>query len=640
MALLRKELRALAPQAVLLALFTSGDVLYRPFAERIDELEWVRVAADIEPGKGGGAAMMLMIFAFVLAYSSLAREHDEGTIEFLYSLPVTRRRVFGVKLLACAMVLLGVHAFGHVTNALLIPWNPQTYSGAQFRASIALSTYLAQSVFALCMLCHGMLASFMRRFGLLPYAVLGWLVMTLEKASPRLAWMNPFGLCEFSYVGERVVLPWAEMAAQSAIALGALALAYALWTTSAERVTGFFARVKTGGGASARVAIPMGCATVLVVFAVLGVLVATSLRSRDDATDTLRDHGVSYQTARARTAHFTFTYPVNLRARALAVMNHAEALYTGVRARLGDTGAAPDVVVDLTEESAEHEGITAWTKVRMTLSGDGSTETHLRHVFAHETTHAVEFRLTDRRMGDHRDDTLMFVEGLAEWVGFEVEPDPEARRLSRIVGAVSFARDRLTVEEALDLSRLRARTDSNLVYPLGETFAQAVVDACGPSAPGELLRAMARPDAAGALHGTAWWQEQLQTIHCDLERVIGAWDAVRADVLTREAAVVETLPRMTFASVQVTGERVRVTATLDRASPPGATYVMRARRDVSTADTDIVGAEGELADDGRTVRYALPRSVLYGRRFELSLGVMLRPGLWPLCEPWQPALAP
>ena len=70
----------------------------------------------------------------------------------------------------CGIVLLGVHAFGHVTNALLIPWNPQTYSGAQFRASIALSTYLAQSVFALCMLCHGMLASFMRRFGLLPTA--------------------------------------------------------------------------------------------------------------------------------------------------------------------------------------------------------------------------------------------------------------------------------------------------------------------------------------------------------------------------------------------------------------------------------------------------------------------------------------
>ena len=82
-ALYRKELRALAPFALLGMLLMSGDMFVRPLTERHDESSWVDIASYIEPTSESSSAWIWMVLAASVAYAAYPREHDEGTIRFL-----------------------------------------------------------------------------------------------------------------------------------------------------------------------------------------------------------------------------------------------------------------------------------------------------------------------------------------------------------------------------------------------------------------------------------------------------------------------------------------------------------------------------------------------------------------------------
>ena len=132
-ALYKKELRGLLPLLGLVALLFGGGFLFRPLSERLDEISWVGQSGHLLPGEGKQYAVLLMIMALVAAYSVFPREHDEGTIELLYALPVSRGGIFAAKALAGWTVLI----IGIVLDQLVGAWvqaiNPQSWSGEQWR---------------------------------------------------------------------------------------------------------------------------------------------------------------------------------------------------------------------------------------------------------------------------------------------------------------------------------------------------------------------------------------------------------------------------------------------------------------------------------------------------------------------------
>ena len=636
MTLVAKELRALLPFSLLAFFVISGDVIFRPLTERLDEGTWTAVSS-IEPGEGGALAFVLAILSFVIAYAALPPEHDEGTIELLYSLPLTRARIFATKMAAGMGVLWLAVIVGQITNWLLVLPNPHSIAGSQPRLDVAITVAFLQGSFASVMYAHGVLASFLRRFGLLPYAVAYWVLVTIEELMPGLSWLSPAFLCEWHYVGRALTAPWGALAFHFAISAGALALAYVLWMGPLERLRDF---LSARGERPFIASLAMGCGTVIVVISLLVVIVVASLRGASDgqaAAGMAMQEGVDFRTADATTAHYAMTYPQGLRERALGLVASADATYEVVQRTMGAT-RAPRITVDLAETSSHHEGIAAGARIRMGLVGQEDPN-RLVHVLAHETAHVFQHVESDRGLSDEGAYTRFFIEGSAEWLAFEVvgEPDADIRRLSRMVAASAWERQRLRFEEVIDDRAFRAQHDTALAYALGETFAEGIARACGDAAVGEVVRAFARPDRRQDLRGIAVWEDALLSARCNLESALAAQESVLAETAEQERLVLDAIPRMGGGVERADADEIVVLATLDRAPLPHEAYTLRVRTDVSDQDTELRGFRGEIEEGSspRRVRFRVPRSAVSGDRFDLSFGVILDERTWPVMEDWQ-----
>jgi hypothetical protein len=621
------------PLQILMILTNSGDVLFRPFTERLDEAAWTGISSYILPGTGSEVGLSFIIFGLLVAYSLFPREHDEGTIEFLYSLPIARWRIFAAKTLAGLTVLITSCVVLQVTDGLLQSFNPQSFEGEQWRLSTAATIALLHALFAGFILAHGVLVSFFRRFGLIPYALLWWVVLSLERFSPLFAWLNPLSFLDLEYEGQRLVVPWGEVALHGVFAAASLALAAFLWMGGAERL----GQALSGLGRRTSGRLALGCGTVVILFVAIGALIAM-LGPLDPPQDEARDS--SFTVVTAKTRWFDVTYPSNLRARSLALVRELDELHAETRRRLG---AAPGdrVALDLTEQSAHHEGITAWTTMRVGLLGEPD-ERRLRRTFVHELVHAFQFQESRRRLADNARVVHSFAEGSAEYISLEVLPDEAVRRGSRRVALLAWHRHRLRFEELADSERLGQRLDPHLVYAAGEGWCAALERACGEGSIGEVLRAMGRPGAPTDLAPLDFWRDTLQAAGCGLEAVLAQWERMMRDGGEAEAEFLEALPRMGGGVLSATGSTLRFRATFDReplpaASYPQVTYLLRVRSNPGVDDASMRVFEGELEplDGQQVVHFEVPLAALQGRRFQFQLGQRFYPRGWPHFEPWQ-----
>jgi hypothetical protein len=633
--MIRKELRALLPLGILIFVIMAGiDLVYQPLTERVDELGWLGVNSDISAGKGGDHAFVLLVLGLLVAYSALPREHDEKTIEFLYSLPISRWQIFAGKLAAGAIVLwLGVAA-EQLMNLVLLKSNPQSFSGGQWSARTAASYALLECAYVFIVLCYGLLLSFTRKFGLIALAFVGWALLFLEERAPELAYLNVTNLLTVEYYGLDIVIPWGELGLHLGLACAALGLAYALWMGPAQRLHEAYVQVHAGQGKAA-----IGCCGTLlvsgIVFAFFVYVVATNTDLDDANVDV---HYVSWETVDAETEHYKFRYPTNLRGRALPLIAGADAAYEEVRAYLGGTNREP-IVVDLTEVSGDHAGIAAWQKIRMGLVGDDITDAYLMRVFKHETTHAFQFQESDRRMGANGVATRFFAEGSAEFVALALDPDPEKLRYPRQIAIAVYTRQRIRFEDLCNGATFNVRHDTNQVYALGETWTAALVRAHGTEAVGKVLRAMAREDAPRDLAPLEFWQDTLQAAGCNLEQTLSAWEQLMKEIARDEAEFLEALPNMGGGVSAFDEDTLTLLATLDRDPIPGVTYRVRIRDDAGATDTEIQTEKGELIGD-RQVVFVLFRDDLRGRTFQYQFGQHTGKDAWPYFEEWQTATVP
>jgi len=630
--LLRKELRALLPLLVLCAALFGLNLLYVPLVERLDEVSWTgAMDGAIRPGGDGALSVLLLIVSLVVAYSLFPREHDDGTIAFLYSLPTTRGRVFLAKVTAGALVLAGGVLAQHLVAWLLQLPNGQSFTGEQFRLATAAKHAFLEGAFCAVILAHGVLASFLRRFGLILYFGLVWAVLGLQDLSPAFGWLDASHLLDLDYDGRRLLIPWGALAVHAGVAAAALGAAALLWTGAAERFTAAW----LGATAAPLGKVALGCGTA----ALVGLLFAFSIYLAVKAEDSDREPVVypDFHPVAVETARYELVYPDAFRARSLRLIRRADAIHAEVRAALGAEPGAR-IVADLTEVSPHHAGIASWEKIRVGVAA-ATDEAELRRTFAHETVHAFQYRLSDRRLREKGRSVRFFAEGLAEWVAWEVVPDPELRRANRLLAVAAWRRHRLRFAELTDDDAFRAAHDSHLVYPVGETWCQALVDVAGPEAPGDVLRALARPDAPRDLAGVELWQDTLQALGLELEAVNAAWEARLAALAEAEAEALAALPRLGGGVVAATAGELLLRASADPLPPDAAdwTWLVRVRSGPADEDVDYRVYEGRLQPDGR-LAFEVPKGVLRGRSFDLQLGAQPDPRVLPFYEDWQTAL--
>jgi hypothetical protein len=649
-ALYRKELRSLLPMLALSVFLVSGDMIARPMTERLDEDTFSDVAG-IAAGEGTFLGFILGILAFMMAYASLPREHDEGTIEFLYALPVTRRGIFVAKALAGLTMLWITCALGQVTNAIIVCWNPTSFDGEQLNFRLAATAALLHALVATVMYAHGLFASFFRRFGLLPYAMLAYVIIVVTEIMPELAWLDPLRLARCDYFGARLLVPVSDALFHLGIAGLVSFIAYVLWMGSLDRLRNFFAM------RTAAFTVGFGCLTAavgLVGFFVMGFWAVREFDSlneqaQHDPRVAREAEGVTFQTSEARTAHYAFVYPDNLHDRAMDLATRSDRVIEDVTHRVGERDV-PFVTVDLAEVSAHHEGITAGARIRMGLVDQAPWR--LVHVLAHETTHVLQGVASHERLMEYGDATRFFVEGGAEWVAFESCLDPasvmrdderaqerELREASRVVAVTSWERHAIRFDDLVDNAHFTARWDTALAYPLGETFSEAIARACGPTAYGEVIRSFARTEVPQSATHDILFRDALSSFGCDYERVGAAWDGLMHDLAASERAHIDAIPRMAGGVIDTDEHRVLIEMTLDRAPLAVEHYTVRVRADAQTPDTEVRATVGTIVEgsEPRRVRFEVPRNGVRGLRFELIFSLDVDPRAFPYSEAWQGA---
>ena len=100
-ALARKELRELRPWAVLAVVVWIIDLI----DDAVRKLDQRPLSLTFH-GLSDTSVGMLWLLAFAIGTTLGTREEDDGTLAFLDGLPVTRSRVFGVKVVMSIVVLI------------------------------------------------------------------------------------------------------------------------------------------------------------------------------------------------------------------------------------------------------------------------------------------------------------------------------------------------------------------------------------------------------------------------------------------------------------------------------------------------------------------------------------------------------
>ncbi len=640
--LLKKELRQLLPISCLVFFLMGGGLLVEPMTERPDEMSWEGISSCLSPNNGAETAIVLLLICLAVGFSLFPREHDEKTIDFLHSLPLSRRTIFLTKVLAGYLVLVAGILLEQLVNWLLQLPNTQSMTGEQFSFRTAVYFSFLECSFCYIVLSHAVLLSFFRRFGLLIYGIFIWLVLALQNAHPGFLFLDFTTLLNLEYKGSNLLIPWHGLAFHCMFALLCLAVAAVLWLSPAERFTSIYQRLfrmRTGK-------VILTATSVGIAIVVIALMTYLSNDNADNADG--RAVYVSFSTANLSTSHYRFTYPTSLRARVHSLAKQADDMYqnaaTALNAEMRDR-----IIVDLTEQSKEHAGIAGWKKIRMDItSTDDSTA--LSRILNHETVHVLSAHLSEHRLAEHRDDTRFFTEGLAEYLSYKAVPDPGTLGHRRLIASMAWKRQQMSFEELVDDDQFAAKYDPDLVYFLGEVWAHALAQTCGEQAAGNLLRKMARKDAPKDLRGIVFWQEATQAVQCELSSVNNAWLHMLDELAKKNEEQINGFLRVK-GTTRSTDQGD--TAIVVRVDPPlalgqTATVLLRVRADANverahyyTNSTFLLGLEDNAVDNPETItEIRIPSSVLTGRRFDYQLGIETQPIDIPYFEPWKSAAVP
>jgi hypothetical protein len=613
-ALLYKELRSLRPFLALMLFFIVLSAVYLFFSEYPDQYPLSKLIEYDE-----GEQVMSFVLAFALAAGLLVRERDEGTLAFLDALPVSRARIFSCKVLLGLGVLWLLPVSDLLLKGLVHAW-ARTSLERHFQWQILFMGAVLDAASCFVFFSVGLALSFLRRFSLLVLglAVCAYLLLQ-ELRTPGIALFNIFTLSDPVFEGQRCLLPTSKLVTQLALGAIALGIAYAGFLAMGETAQRLVERAKRRRSSMFLAA--LGTILLVLVWAGLAVYWMQKFDDRDKTKVRYTD----WSLGRIKTARYTFVYPQNQAALVSQLADRADAAEARVREFLG---AKPinRIEADLTGSAPHTGGQAHWNKVQMDLAASGSDLDSLVAVLAHETTHVYIEQESQARISDDFNSTRFFHEGLATYVEFHLfRPPGRLNWLLRVAGATR-ARDQVKFEELLDDQALTLKRDSDLVYPLGEVFVSALVTRYGAAAPGQVLRAFARPDAPKDLKGFALWQDVLQACKFNLSDVEDAFFAELDQAVTDQRAFINALPRLRGA-VQRDATRLIIRPSFTGPAPGALICRFRPR-----ADTPPRLYDEAFADPDEP--FWVDAAGYTERTFWYQLGWRVRGASQPIFEPW------
>lgn len=549
----RKELRSTLPFLVLAAIIpllgmvyelTTGLPSMKPFGSTYEDYV-------VSPTEG---TALISLFILALASGLLVREYDEGTMEFLDSLPVSRSRVFAVKIAAAVLVLLVLTVLDAATTLLLHAFS-RTSLDRSFHLGFWLTAVGMRMCQAMVILSLGLACSFLRRFGWLLIGLLFWAYILIHEVAPSIAVLDVLALSRPQIEGQDWIVPQRLLAVQAALGGVWMLTAYVLflgWGDAMMR--GFHRLTQTRVGSGFLLA-----GSLLV--AVVAVSLSYYVMSNDpDFTERSGPRAVtveypSWSTSRARSRCYEFVYPTNLAGRVLPLVANADEVHEKVQHFFAAEAGEP-IVVDATSMLPRHAGLAYWDKIRLNLAVSRELS-ELESILGHETAHVFLERLSDTRLTQQFNSTRFFHEGVASYVEYALFDSGRDVAELRRVAAVMRDRGAVDMKELVDNSQLIARHDSNLVYPLGEVFVAELIARHGEAAVGKIARAMAREGAPEKLSGRDLWRDLFQACGYDFEGLVDAYYARLDAEVERYRQFVDGVPRIRGA-VESDGELITV----------------------------------------------------------------------------------
>lgn len=611
--LFAKEVRHLMPLVVFFACLAFLGFLANFVFDSPVRASWVSIAFVRGSSPDVFSAVIYLGAGAIAAYLLFPHESDQGTLGFLWTLPVSRRWVLAVKLGTAVLMLLVLSALIGLLSAWVVSLGRNSIVANEFSWGSWLLQQTMVSGMVLIGFGYGLLASFFRRFGVAAGVVLIVALVRIGRDDPTVRFLDITMLAAVDLHGFDVE-PW--FGAWALHGLGALVCVVAgslLWIGHADAHQAMQARMRRSIG-------------VRVLALSVGAFVLVSLLARVpmlnwDGRDGGSIEGFS-------TEHFEFRYFAEDLDAVLALADHADSDFKRALELLGAEHDAA-IAADLTQAAGDHLGIAGWNKIRMNR---GSLQDLLlaRHVLLHEATHVVVASQGDRRLGDRAGATSFFNEGIAEWVSYQLLDIPKTRFALQVLAVTAWQRLELEFSDLASNASFDARFDPNAIYALGEAWVSVLAETCGRGAPGDAVRALAEaaPRPGGAL---VLWSDALRSLGCDLGVVNGRFEHwVQAsthlsDLVPRIEGFLASTDPPVFVLHRIGGESTRVMRLQVRMRQgPG---------------TPVIGWEkfSGTAYPGETVRISPPPSLVPGPRFQYQFGVEFEPGERPYFGRWRNA---
>lgn len=519
--LLRKELRALRPYAVLagvLMLISVLDDLFTKSSLRSLSSTFSSVAAMPLP-------LIYGLIALALGTGISVKERDEGTLAFLDALPVTRTHVFFTKLLAALLVLVAFPGFQ-------LAWAVFGHAVAResledpFHWNILLGALLSQLQLMLTFLTVGTLLGFARSLTWMLVGVVAAALQRLIHFVPRAAMLDPLRLVESGVEGVRWRYDAEVITAQLVVATVCTVLAWALFHRAGRSRT-VIVNPRPVVGA---------LVTLMTLGAVVGALVLWWDRDGDGgSTDAEPDLTEVPESAPAMTttAQYEFSYPSIESTAALQLAEQADDTYAQVTALLGVDGGAP-ILVDLSGSMRNTVGTAFKDRIRMRADEEAVA------TLAHETSHVIARRVVGEEGFRRWSEARVLDEGLASWVEGHFLKHPEEDQL---VLAALLDRNELQLSDIIDFDRFTENGDDDLKYAIGRGFIEVMVKRYGPESIHKLLRAFGDEQLPPKLSGAALWQATFQLAGMDLGLVADDFFGALEKALEQKRELVDALPR-------------------------------------------------------------------------------------------------